>query len=154
MESVLRLAVVYVFLMLLFRIGGRRTVANMSRFDLVVVLLISELLQQAMTGSDPSLTQAIVLCAALVALDLVFSWVKMRWPRMDHLIEGIPVLLVERGRPLHAVMREMRVDEADVLEAARRIHGLRDLGQVQFAVLETNGSISIIPEASDPRRGS
>jgi uncharacterized membrane protein YcaP (DUF421 family) len=153
MDSVLRLAIVYVFLMVLFRVSGRRTVANMSRFDLVVVLLISELLQQAMTGNDFSLVNALVLCTTLVALDLAFSWIKLRWPHMDQLIEGVPVLLVERGRPLHTVMREMRVDEADVLEAARRIHGLRDLDQVQFAVLETNGSISIIPEAPTSRSG-
>jgi uncharacterized membrane protein YcaP (DUF421 family) len=146
MESVLRVATVYLFLMLLFRLAGRRTMADISPFDFVLLLIISELVQQAIVADDPSLTNAFVLCTTLVLLDIGLSLWKQRSPRIERLLEGSPVLLVQHGEPIQEALRVMRVDEADILAAARLGQGLERMSQIRFAVLEKTGGISIVPE--------
>jgi uncharacterized membrane protein YcaP (DUF421 family) len=146
MAGVLRVALVYLFLMALFRLAGRRTLADLSPFDLVLLLIISELVQQAIVADDPSLTNALVLCTTLVLLDIGLSLWKQRSPRVEHLLEGSPVLLVEHGVPIPEALRVMRVDEADILAAARLGQGLERMSQIRFAVLEKAGGISIVPE--------
>jgi uncharacterized membrane protein YcaP (DUF421 family) len=146
MEGVLRVATVYLFLMLLFRLAGRRTLADISPFDFVLLLIISELVQQAIVADDPSLTNAFVLCTTLVLLDIGLSLWKQRSPRIERLLEGSPVLLVKHGEPIQEALRVMRVDEADILAAARLGQGLERMSQIRFAVLEKTGGISIVPE--------
>ena len=146
MEGVLRVATVYLFLMLLFRLAGRRTLADISPFDFVLLLIISELVQQAIVADDPSLTNAFVLCTTLVLLDIGLSLWKQRSPRIERLLEGSPVLLVQHGEPIQEALRVMRVDEADILAAARLGQGLERMSQIRFAVLEKTGGISIVPE--------
>jgi uncharacterized membrane protein YcaP (DUF421 family) len=146
MDSVFRVALVYLFLMALFRLAGRRTLADVSPFDLVLLLIISELVQQAVVADDPSLTNALILCSTLVLLDIGLSLWKQRSPRVERLIEGTPVLLVEHGAPIPDALRAMRIDESDILASARRSQGLERMSQIRFAVLEKNGGISIVPE--------
>jgi uncharacterized membrane protein YcaP (DUF421 family) len=146
MEGVLRVATVYLFLMLLFRLAGRRTMADISPFDFVLLLIISELVQQAIVADDPSLTNAFVLCTTLVLLDIGLSLWKQRSPRIERLLEGSPVLLVQHGEPIQEALRVMRVDESDILAAARLCQGLERMSQIRFAVLEKTGGISIVPE--------
>jgi uncharacterized membrane protein YcaP (DUF421 family) len=146
MDAVARVAFVYFFLLLLFRLAGRRTLADLSPFDFVVVLIMSEMVQQAVVGGDASLTHASILCASLVGLDIGLSLLKRRSRRIERWLEGVPVVLVEHGRPLADVMRSARVDEEDVLSAARRSQGLDRMDQIRFAVLEKTGGISIVPE--------
>lgn len=146
---VLRIALVYFFLMALFRLAGRRTLADISPFDFVLLLIISELVQQAVVANDPSLTNALLLCSTLVALDIGLSLLKQRSSRFERMLEGVPVLLVEHGRPLDEAMRAMRIDTSDILAAARVTQGLERIDQIRFAVLEKNGGISIIPEREE-----
>ena len=146
MSPVLRVALVYLFLMLLFRLAGRRTLADVSPFDFVLLLIISELVQQAIVADDPSLTNAAILCATLVALDIGLSLMKQRSPRFEHMLEGRAVLLVEHGEPLPDALSKMRIDERDILAAARLSQGLERMDQIRFAVLEKSGGISIVPE--------
>ena len=147
MEAVLRAAAVYLFLMLLFRISGRRPLSQMTSFDLVLLLVIGEASGQALSGGDPSLTHTFVLVATLVAMELGFVWLKQRSPVADRLLDDVPLVLVEHGRMLEDRMKRNDVDEGDLLEAARSAHGLENLGQVKYAVLERNGTISVIPES-------
>jgi uncharacterized membrane protein YcaP (DUF421 family) len=146
MDAVLRVAIVYLFLMALFRLAGRRTLADISPFDLVLLLIISELVQQAIVGEDHSLTNALVLCGTLMVLDIGLSLWKQRSPRVERWLEGSPVLLVEHGQPIPEALRAMRVDESDILAAARLGQGLERMSQIRFAVLEKTGGISIVPE--------
>lgn len=146
MSPVLRVALVYLFLMALFRLAGRRTLADVSPFDFVLLLIISELVQQAIVADDPSLTNAAILCATLVALDIGLSLWKQRSPRFEHMLEGRAVLLVEHGEPLPDALSKMRIGESDILAAARLSQGLERMEQIRFAVLEKSGGISIIPE--------
>src|SRR5262245_54894975 len=98
--------------MALFRLAGRRTLADIAPFDLVLLLIISELVQQAIVADDPSLTNALILCTTLVLLDIGLSLWKQRSPRIERWLEGPPVLLVQHGEPIQEALRATRVDEA------------------------------------------
>ena len=145
MDAVARGAAVYVFLMLVFRLAGRRTMAQMTSFDFVFLLIISEATQNAMIGDDFSFTNGALVILTLVGLDVVLSHVKRWFPAAEKWLDGNPTVLVEHGRPKVDVMSRARVDERDVMMAAREAHGLERMDQVKYAVLETSGGISIIP---------
>ncbi|WP_435011263.1 DUF421 domain-containing protein [Tundrisphaera lichenicola] len=145
MEPVLRAAAVYGLLMVVVRASGRRTLGETTTFDFVLLLIISEATQNAMIGEDYSLTNAFLVILTLITLDVGFSLAKRRWPRLDKWVDGVPTLLVEHGRPIESRMRRARVGPDDILEAARRLHGLERMAQVKYAILERTGGISIIP---------
>jgi uncharacterized membrane protein YcaP (DUF421 family) len=145
MESVLRAIAVYLFLLVLFRLSGKRTLAQVTTFDFVLLLIISEATQQALVDGDNSMTNAFLLVATLVALNIVFSEIKQRFKGAERVLDGLPLLIVEHGNLLQDRMTKERIDENDVLDAAREHHGLEKLEQIKYAVLERNGKISIIP---------
>lgn len=145
MESVLGATSIYLFLLLLFRISGKRTLAEVTPFDLILLLIISEATQSALVGTDDSLTNAVLLVATLVGLNVLMSEIKLRYKKAEHVLDGVPQLIVENGRLIEQTMQKERVDVDDVLHAAREGHGLERLDQVKYAVLERNGRISIIP---------
>lgn len=145
MDSVLRAGAVYLFLLLLFRLAGKRTLAEVTTFDFVLLLIISEATQQAMVDGDNSMTNAFLLIATLIGMNILMSELKQRFKPVDRLLDGLPLLIVEHGKPLHDRMAKERVDVDDVLDAARESHGLERLDQIKYAVLERNGRISIIP---------
>lgn len=145
MESVLRAAAVYVLLLVLFRIAGRRTLAEVSTFDLVLVLIISEATQNALIGQDYSFTAAFLVIGTLILLDVFFTYLFNRFRSLDKAVNGLPLVVVADGEPLWDRMRAARIDLPDILEAARRLRGLQRIDQIQYAVLERSGGISIIP---------
>lgn len=145
MDSVIRAIVIYGVLLAVFRVTGKRSVGQLTTFDFVLLLIISEAIQNGLVGESYSITNALVLVLAIVGIDLGLSLVKARWVTMQKFIEGVPVILVDEGRPLRERMRKERVDEQDVLTAARERHGLERMDQVKYAVLERSGGISIIP---------
>ena len=145
MESILRAVIVYVFLLIVFRLSGKRTLAEVTTFDLVLLLIISEATQEALIDNDHSMTNSFLIITSLVLLNVVFSEIKQRFKPAEHILDGLPLLIVDHGLPLHERMRKERVDVDDVLDAAREGHGLERLEQIKFAVLERNGKISIIP---------
>ena len=145
METVLRAVVIYLFLMLVFRISGKRTLAQMTPFDVVLVLIISEAVSQPLTGDDFSLTTAMLLIASLLGIDFVLALLKQRSPRVEEMMDGAPLIVVQDGQCLYERLKRAGLDEADVLLAARRSHGLERLDQIKFAVHERGGDISIIP---------
>ena len=144
MDSVFRALVIYAVLMVLFRITGKRSLGQITTFDFVLLLIISEAIQNGMVGPGYSITNALVLVVTLVTVDVVLSLVKRRSPRLEQFLDGTPMVIVEQGRPLRDRMDKERVDESDVLSAARR-EGLERMSQIKYAVLERNGQISIIP---------
>jgi uncharacterized membrane protein YcaP (DUF421 family) len=149
MESVLRALAIYAVLMVLFRITGKRSLGQITTFDFILLLIISEAIQNGLVGDSYSITNAFVLVTTLVLVDVGLSLVKGRWPRIERYLDGTPLVIVEGGRLLHDRMGKARVDEGDVLNAARR-EGLERLAQVKHAVLERNGDISIIPWSESP----
>jgi uncharacterized membrane protein YcaP (DUF421 family) len=145
MDSVLRVVVVFGFLLVLLRLAGRRTLSEMTSFDFVLLLIVSEQTQQAMVGQDHSMMNAFLMIATLIGLDIGLSLVKQRWPGAEKLLDGTPTIIVEHGRPISDLMDRARVDVDDVLDAAREKLGLERLDQIKYAVLEKSGGISIIP---------
>lgn len=148
MDAVLRATAIYLALLVLFKIAGRRTLADISNFDLLLLLIIGEATQQALLGDDFSITNALIVIVTLIAIDVGLSFVKLRFARIDTLIEGTSTLIVEDGRPLKKRLREARLREEDILLAARQSQGLERMNQIKYAILEKNGKISIIPYSS------
>jgi uncharacterized membrane protein YcaP (DUF421 family) len=146
MESVIRGVVVYLFLLLVFRIAGKRTLSETSSFDLVLLLIISETTQEAMVNGDHSMTNGALLILTLVGADVMLSFVKQRLPNAEAWLDGLPLIIVRNGKPLQERMNRERVDEADVLEAARELCGIERLDQIKYAVLERGGNITVIPQ--------
>ena len=149
-----RVAAIYAFLLVVFRIAGKRTVAEMTSFDLVVVLVIGDATQQGLIGEDYTITTAVVAVSALIMFDVALGSLKSRWPALDRVVDGLPLLLVARGRLLQDRMRREGIDLDDILAAAREQHGLRRLEEIEYAVLERHGGVSIVPrrpgEPPDP----
>jgi uncharacterized membrane protein YcaP (DUF421 family) len=145
MDAVLRAAAMYGLLLLIFRMGGKRTLARITPFDLVLLLVIAEATQQALLGQDYSVVNAALVIVTLVGIDIALSVLRLRWRRLDKLIDDLPVILVRDGQPLRQVMARSRVDKSDIMEAARRLRGLERMDQIKYAILETSGSITVIP---------
>lgn len=147
MESVWRGLVVYVFLFIIFRLSGKRTLSEATPFDLVLVLIVSETTQQAMVANDHSMTNAALLILTLVGADILLSVLKQRWQVLEPILDGTPVLLMQGGKVLQNRLDSERVDVEDILEAARLQQGIANLDQIDLAVLERSGKISIVPHA-------
>jgi uncharacterized membrane protein YcaP (DUF421 family) len=145
METVIRGAVIYVVLLVILRLSGRRTLAQMTAFDLVLVMICAETTQQALLADDFSITNAIILVVTLFTLDIALSYVKERWPFAGKVLDGVPTILVSDGKPDERAMQRSRVDIDDIMHAARNKQGLERLDQIRFAVLEAGGEITIIP---------
>ena len=144
METVVRALCTYFFLLVVLRIGGRRTLGEMSAFELVILLIISETTQQAMVDSDPSMTNAAIAIVTLVSASLGMSLLKQRWPGVQTVAEGRPVMLIENGELKDEALKEARIGVDEILVAARSSQGLERLSQIKHAVLEAGGGISII----------
>lgn len=145
MDSVLRAVAIYLVLLVLFKVAGRRTLAELTTFDLVLLMVIGEATQQALLGEDFSMTNAVLVIATLIAIDIGLSLAKQRSAWFARVLDGGPTVLVEQGQVLHKRLKHARLDEGDILEAARSTQGLVELKQIRFAILERNGKISVIP---------
>jgi uncharacterized membrane protein YcaP (DUF421 family) len=148
-DSVLRATAIYVVLLLVFRLAGKRSLAQITTFDFILLLVIGEATQQALLGDDFSMTNAIIVIVTLVLLDIGLSLAKRRSTLVDKLVDDVPLIILEDGRPIQDRMKRSRVDESDILMSARELQGLERLDQIKFAVLERNGTISIIPKPEE-----
>lgn len=146
METVLRAASMYLLLMVVFKIAGRRTLMEMTSFDLILLLIISEATQQALLGDDFSVTGAGLTIVTLIVIDILFGTLKTRFPHVERLIDGSSLILVEEGKLLRQRAKRAGIDEEDILQSARSTQGLERLDQIKFAILEKTGKISIIPK--------
>ncbi|MBI1897686.1 MAG: DUF421 domain-containing protein [Acidobacteria bacterium] len=145
MDAVVRGLVVYFFLLLVFRLSGNRTLSQATAFDLILLLIISETVQQAMVGTDNSITQGLLLVLTLVTTDILLSVLKEHSQVLDRWIDGAPLVVIDNGKLLHDRMAKLRVDEGDILAAARSLQGLERLDQIKYAVVERSGEITIVP---------
>ncbi len=148
MDSVLRALAVYGFLILLFRISGKRSLAQITTFDLVLGLIISEALQQAMIDGDDSMTNAFLVVTTLIGANILMSLWKQRSEFIERVVDGAPVVVFADGKLLVDRMAHERVDEEDILQAGRQLLGLSSLDQVRYAVVERDGTISVVPKES------
>ncbi len=148
---VVRTAAVYLVLLLGLRLAGKREIGQMTVFDLVVLLLISNAVQNAMVGPDTSLTGGILAAIVLLGLNLVVARLRLYSPALRRMVEGSPTLLVLHGEVIPSHMRREGMDQ-ETLEAALREHGISNLSDVEMAVLEVDGSISVVPVGTTNKR--
>ncbi|BDU77633.1 DUF421 domain-containing protein [Mesoterricola sediminis] len=148
-EFVLRAALVYGFLLGILRLTGKRQVSQMSPFDLVLLLVLSNAVQNSMNAGDNTVTAGLVLVTALVAINAAMGWLTFRFKRVESLVEGQPLLLVHNGAVIPAALAEERVTRHELMAALRAV-GLTSLDEVHVAVLESNGHISVIPRVRTP----
>src|SRR2546422_4850806 len=149
-EIILRTAVVYVVVLVLLRAAGKRELGQMSPVDLVVILVIANAVQNAMTGGDNSLIGGVIAAATLVGMNLVFARIGHRIPVIQHLFEGEPTLLLKDGKLIEKAVKDENVDLEEIKMAARE-HGIEDFAEISAAYLERDGSISIIPKGARKR---
>jgi len=150
-DIVLRTAVIYLVILIGLRLAGKREIGQMTVFDLVVLLLIANAVQNAMLGPHTSLAGGILAAVVLLVLNAVVARLRLRWPLLRRLVEGSPTLLVLRGEVITDHLRREGLDQ-ETLEAALREHGVADLSEVEMAVLEIDGSISVVPTGGTTKR--
>ena len=143
-EVALRTAIVYLFLIVALRVSGKREVGQMSVLELVVILVISDAVQNSMVGDNTTLWGGLIAVATLLALDFGLKALARRSKGVREVIEGEPRLIVRDGRLLMRALKEEGL-EVEEVRAAIRSHGLASVEEVKFAVLETDGAISVVP---------
>jgi uncharacterized membrane protein YcaP (DUF421 family) len=141
MELVIRAAVMFAFLWLITRAVGKRELGQLSAFELVLLITMGDLVQQGVTQEDYSVSGAILTVGTFALLSVALSYITWRFPRSRPAVEGQPAVVVRSGETQVKVLAYERLPMDDVLEAARK-EGIRDLAEVDLAVLETDGSIS------------
>ncbi|HIH9249904.1 TPA: DUF421 domain-containing protein [Enterobacter ludwigii] len=145
MDMVFRALAIYLFLVVVFKVAGRRALLQMTSFDLILLLIISEATQQALLGEDFSVTGAMITITTLVAVDIIFGILKKYFSPVENILDGTPVILVENGVPLADKLKKVDVSCDDILVSARQNNGVTQLSEIKYAILERNGHISIIP---------
>lgn len=144
-EKVVRSLVVYGFLFLAFRLTGKRQVGQLSPFDLIVLLIISNVLQNAAIGNDNSLAGGLIGAAVILGVNYALVEITFRSKRARRLLEPVPTLLIHNGRVLTENLERERIT-AEELRAALRRSGVLDPTRVRVALLEENGAISVVPK--------
>lgn len=146
MDMILRAVAIYLILVVVFKIAGRRALLQMTSFDLILLLIISEATQQGLLGNDFSVTGAALCIMTLIVMDMLFGKIKKYLPGADVMIDGTAVVLVENGVLMRKKMKMADISEDDIMVSARNNQGLTALAEIKFAILESNGHISIIPQ--------
>ncbi|MFN2464663.1 MAG: DUF421 domain-containing protein [Candidatus Dormibacteria bacterium] len=151
-ELILRCTAIYLALLLGFRLFGKREVGQMTLFDLIVVLLVANAVQPAMTGPDASITGGLIIIATLLVLNGVISFVRVRVPWFNRIVEPQPVVVAQDGKWNREELKKQELTDEEAL-AALREHGLDNVTQTKQVVLEADGSLSVVPrEGTAPHR--
>lgn len=156
MEIIVRATAIYFFLWMLTRALGKRELAEMTAFELLLLVVVGDLIQQGVTQEDMSVTGAILSVGTIGVWILIFSWLGWRFPRARKMIEGVPVVVVRDGRPIEPALRLERVTLDELLESARN-QGISNLRDIQLAILEPSGKFSFLERndgGSDEPRGA
>lgn len=148
LEKIVRCVIVYAFLLVVFRVMGKRQLGQMTAFDLIVLLIISELVQNAMVGDDSSLTGGLISVTTLLLLNAGVAWVTYRYKAAERVVEHAPTILVRHGKVLWDNVRREHMTPAEFRSALRR-NGVVSLRQVRFVLLEEDGHLSVIPKREE-----
>ena len=143
MDIVLRAIVIFAFLLVLTRIIGRRELSSLQPFDLILIIILGDAVQQGLTQDDYSLTGAFLAIGTIAVLQVFVSWLGFRFPRARPVLEGTPIVVVQDGNVIERNARRERLS-VDEIRAAARLQGIGQLSEVRWAVLETNGQITFI----------
>ena len=142
-EFVVRAVIVYVFLLVILRITGKRQIGQLAPFDLVMLLVLSNAVQNSMNGGDNTITGGVILVCTLIAINFLVSWLTFRSKWLAGLIEGRPLVLIHNGRVDLRAMRRVQLTMHE-LDAALRAEGCSGVEEVHFAMIENNGHITVL----------
>jgi uncharacterized membrane protein YcaP (DUF421 family) len=141
MEIVVRAAVMFFFLWAVTRAVGRSTLGELSTFELLLYVVMGDLIQQAVTQQDFSVTSGFLAISVFALLTVVLNWIQWRFPATRALIYGKPLVVVREGKILTASTRQQRMSSTDLLAVARQ-QGIRSIAEIELAVLEADGKVS------------
>lgn len=147
MDAVLHSAAIYLVLLLLFRMTGKRTLGQVTTFDFMILLIVGEATKQALLGENFSIVQASLVIASLLGLDRLFDFLGWRLPSFGRATESVPLILVQNGELLPTCSPRNTLGKT-TSSLPRQSQGLERPDQIKWAVLETNGGISIVPKAN------
>jgi uncharacterized membrane protein YcaP (DUF421 family) len=147
MDIVLRTIAVFAFLLVLTRIIGRRELSSLEPFDLILLIVLGDAVQQGLTQDDYSLTGAFLVIGTFAVLQVFVSWVGYRFPRARPILDGEPIIIIEDGQLIERNLKRERLTHAEIAEEARN-QQIAHISQVRWGVLETNGQISFIKKSS------
>ncbi|HEY3667483.1 MAG TPA: YetF domain-containing protein [Polyangiaceae bacterium] len=143
MDLVIRAAVVFFFVFLVTRVVGRRELSQLEPFDLILLVVVGDLVQQGVTQSDESVTGALIVISTIALLSVAVSWVSFRFKAVRVITEGEPIVLVQDGRPIERNLRRERITIEDIEEEARQSQ-ITSVADLRWAILEDDGRISCI----------
>ncbi len=146
MDAVLRAAAIYLGLLIIMRVSGKRTLAQVTVFDFILLLVVAEATQQGLLGDDFSVTNALLVILTLVGIERIADAVSARSDKADLVLNNAPLVIVEHGRALEERIRDLRISADDILEEARSTQGVERMEQIKYAVIERNGAISVIKQ--------
>lgn len=145
MDLALRALVAFLLVFILTRVVGRRELASLEPFDVIMLVMIGDLVQQGVTQSDYSITGTLIVLSVITVMTVLFAWVSFRFPRLRPAMDGRPVVLIEEGKPVQRNIRRERIAISEI-EAEARLQQIASLSKVRWAVLERNGQISFIKD--------
>jgi uncharacterized membrane protein YcaP (DUF421 family) len=148
MGAVFRAIFGYCFLVLMVRVVGRRPGKQLTPFEFVLIFFMGGVTLTPMIGDDRSLTNALLTIATIALTHFVLSWLKQVSPAFGRVIDGTPLMLLQKGRWQTEIMNKMAIQDNDVMATARD-EGIKSLEEIDYAVLERNGEISIIPSEGE-----
>ena len=143
MDLVLRAIFVFFFLIVLTRVIGKRELSSMQPFDLILLIILGDAVQQGLTQDDYSLTGVVLTVGTIAVLQVFVSWLTYRFPRVRPIIEGEPIIVMQDGKPVERNLKRERLTLEEIAEQARK-QSIAHLDQIKFAVLETDGTLSFI----------
>ena len=146
MDVAIRAAVAFVFIYVLTRAVGRRELGSMEPFDLILLVVLGDLIQQGITQSDYSVVGLFLAASVMGLMTVAFSYVSWRFPRMRPLLDGEPIVIVHDGQPIETNLRRERLS-LDEVRAQARLQQIESLDEVKLAVLETSGQISFVKKS-------
>ena len=146
MDIVLRATAAFVLVLLLLRVLGRRELSTLEPFDLILLVMIGDLVQQGVTQSDMSFTGLVLAVGTFALLAVTTSWLSFRFKAMRKVLEAEPLVVVEHGKPVERTMRQERLTLEEIAAAAR-LQQIASLDDVEWAIVESGGQISFIPRA-------
>jgi uncharacterized membrane protein YcaP (DUF421 family) len=149
MDIVIRAAVIFAFVFLLTRLLGRRELSSLEPFDLILLVVTGDLVQQGVTQNDESLTGAALAISTIGLLTVALSYLSFRFKRMRPILNGEPIVLVEDGEVIEANLRRQRLTREEI-GAEARLGGIGSIEEVRWGILETNGRISFVQKSDDP----
>jgi uncharacterized membrane protein YcaP (DUF421 family) len=145
MDLVIRAAVIFCFIFLITRIAGRRQLSELEPFDVILLVVLGDLVQQGITQSDESVTGTLIVISTITLLSVTVGWLSFRVGPIRLITEGEPIILIHDGELIDRNLRRERLTRNDLEEEARK-QQLSSLDQIRWAILEDDGAISIIPK--------